>query len=103
MQVQSKLNNMDYFLSNFKALDDSILISPAHWAALTTQSRASIYSAKQRKNLPQPVIEKNRFVRWTVGQYRDWANGLASESRKTEASGIKEKGGRPRAEIRAGI
>lgn len=78
------------FLRAFAALDDSTLISPKHWAALCEQSLDSVYSARARGVLPKPVLEKNRLVRWTAGQYRDWVRGLA------EAAPAHRRGGRPR-------
>lgn len=100
MQLHRKLDSLDKFVADFRQLDDSVLISPAHWAALTSQSRASVYTAKQRACLPAPAIEKNRFVRWTVGQYRSWVNGLVRESQSESKD--KPKAGRPRISVGKG-
>ena len=80
------------FLRAFATLDDSTLISPKHWAALCEQSLDSVYSARARGVLPKPVIEKNRLVRWTAGQYRARVRSLA------EAVPEHRRTGRPRKE-----
>lgn len=80
----------DDFLRIFSELDDLALISPAQWGLLSGQSIHSVYSARKRGMLPQPAIDKNRLLRWTVGQYRAWARGLA------DAAPAKPRGGRPR-------
>ena len=90
MQCKKKPGDDGDFLKAFAALDDSTLISPKNWAALCEQSLDSIYSARARGFLPKPVIEKNRLVRWTAGQYREWVRGLA------EAAPAHRRAGRPR-------
>jgi predicted DNA-binding transcriptional regulator AlpA len=92
MQSQDISSHLDQFKKNFKELDDSVLISPEQWSALTGQSRASVYSACSRELLPAPVIKRNRLVRWTAGQYRAWTRGLAD----APTARVKPAGGRPR-------
>lgn len=77
------------FKLRFRELDDSVLISIEQWASLTGQTRSSIYSARARGMLPTPVINQNRLIRWTAGQYRAWAHGLADATHAP-------RGGRPR-------
>ena len=96
MQLSNLSTLDDEFRRRFKELDDSVLICPAEWAALSRQSRASVYTARTRGLLPSPVMEKNRLVRWTAGQYRDWARALTEPT-----SGA--RGGRPRSPIKSAV
>jgi hypothetical protein len=49
MHTEPISNRLDQFKNNFKLLDDSVLISPEQWSALTGQSRASVYSSSSRQ------------------------------------------------------
>lgn len=89
MQRQN-VSALDDFRRSFRDFDDSVLITPTQWAALCGQTRGSVYTARARGHLPTPVVDSNRCLRWTAGQYREWAKNLAG------ASPLSRPAGRPR-------
>ena len=89
------------YRSNFKCLDNAVLVGYEHLAALTGIPKASLYSMKCHGELPSPVIERNRLVRWTAGQIRTWIDELAkvAATRQDDAAEKSPRIGRPRAPV----
>jgi len=85
--------DVERFRRDFKHLDDAVLLSVAHVAALASQTVAAVYVMKHRRQLPPPAIARGKMVRWTAGQIRAWVAELAGEAFE---NGDKRKIGRPR-------
>ncbi len=66
------------FRTNFKNLDDAVLLGYEHVAALMSITVGATYQAAAKGKLPMPVIQSNKLVRWTVGQIRRCFNDLAA-------------------------
>ncbi len=59
------------FKKDFSTLDELIYMTPADVAAvIAAPSVGCVYTQLNRGELPEPLIRKNRQIRWTVGQIR---------------------------------
>lgn len=68
------------FRANFKNLDDAVLISYEHVAAVMFMTIGATYQAAAKGRLPKPAIQSNKLVRWTAGQIRNYLNNLGKLS-----------------------
>ena len=96
----------------FKHFDDCVLINIDDVKQLIgASSTGAVYAAVYRGDLPQPLIKRNRQLRWSAGQMRCHLQTLEDDFKKRQdeaasGSGIdstpkeKKKFGRPRKEIR---
>lgn len=96
----------------FKHFDESVLIGIDDVRQLVgAASAGAVYAAVYRGDLPQPLIKRNRQLRWSVGQLRCHLQTLENDFKKRQndaASGLgidptpkeKKRFGRPRKEIR---
>lgn len=65
--MQANIN----FRNDFGKLDDMVFMTPADVANLiAAPSVGCVYTQLHRGELPEPLIRKNRQIRWTVGQMR---------------------------------
>jgi hypothetical protein len=59
------------FRNEFGSLDDMVFMTPADVASvIAAPSLGSVYTQLNSGELPEPLIRKNRQIRWTVGQIR---------------------------------
>jgi hypothetical protein len=96
----------------FKHFDDCVLINIDDVRQLIgASSTGAVYAAVYRGDLPQPLIKRNRQLRWSAGQMRCHLQTLESDFKKREsdvAAGagadipteVKKRFGRPRKEVR---
>lgn len=96
------------FRHDFGKLDDLILVTPAEFAeVIAAPTVGSVYTQLQRGELPEPLIRKNRQIRWTVGQVRGHLRGLQDAFKLTQTARDETKGsktpplGRPRQDVGA--
>lgn len=97
MQVNISLRN------DFGKLDPMVLVSPLDVASVIgAPTVGAVYTALNRGELPEPLIRKNRRIRWTVGQIREHIQNLevaflARQAAKHEATeDTPNRLGRPR-------
>lgn len=90
--------NHEKYRGNFKSLDDTVMMGYEHVSAVTGIPLSSLYTMKSHGELPTPVIERNRLVRWTAGQIRAWINELllVAAQRQDDLLGSVPRLGRPR-------
>lgn len=70
----------------FKNFDASVLLGVVDVAQLIgAKNAASVYAALYRKDLPEPMIRRNRQLRWSVGQMRTHLQDLEQDFRKRQA------------------
>ncbi len=70
----------------FKNFDPSVLLQVVEVAQLIgAKNAASVYAALYRGDLPEPMIRRNRQLRWSVGQVRTHLQELEQEFRKRQA------------------
>lgn len=87
--------------ANFASYDNAVLVNPAELAGiLAAPSAAAVYKQLERGQLPKPIVHRARQIRWSVGQIRDYLDGLVKSpinepQKRTNREGMK-KLGRPR-------
>lgn len=96
----------------FKHFDASVLIGIDDVRQLVgAASAGAVYAAVYRGDLPQPLIKRNRQLRWSVGQIRTHLQQIEEDFKQRQSDGIagqgpdpspqgKKRFGRPRKEIR---
>ena len=104
-------NEMDIRIQ-FKHFDDCVLINIDDVKQLIgASSTGAVYAAVYRGDLPQPLIKRNRQLRWSAGQMRGHFQSLENDFQKRQldaaaGSGAdipteeKKRFGRPRKEVR---
>ena len=93
---------------HFGQLDNAVLLTPAQVGqVIGASSTQAVYTSLYRGDLPEPVIRRNRQIRWTVGQIREHLQSqyqlfqarqreLATGLGKGELTHMGKKRGRPR-------
>ncbi len=79
---QAEVNNeqkAEQLRRNFRHLDDNVLVGFEQVAALLNKSLVGAYAMRAKGQLPPPVLNSGRNVRWSAGQLRQWVSKLASE------------------------
>jgi hypothetical protein len=96
----------------FKHFDDLVLIDIEDVRQLTgAKSTGAVYAALYRGDLPEPIIRRNRQLRWSAGQLRGHFQTMENDFKKRQldaADGAgadipteeKKRFGRPRKEVR---
>lgn len=96
----------------FKHFDDLVLIDIEDVRQLTgAKSTGAVYAALYRGDLPEPIIRRNRQLRWSAGQLRVHFQSLENDFKKMQLdaaagaganipTGEKKRFGRPRKEVR---
>lgn len=93
---------------HFGQLDNAVLLTPAQVGqVIGASSTQAVYTSLHRGDLPEPVIRRNRQIRWTVGQlkehlqnqlqlFKERQSELATRRGKDELAHTDKKLGRPR-------
>jgi predicted DNA-binding transcriptional regulator AlpA len=91
--------NAEDFRVVFAHMDRSSLLTADELGALMGKSRNALYHmlCREPDGLPKPVFRQNRYVRWRVGDVRDWINKLPQAALRE--IGGKGRRGRPRNEV----
>ena len=96
----------------FKHFDESVLIGIEEVRQLVgANTTGAVYAAVYRGDLPAPMVQRNRQLRWSVGQIRHHLNQVEDDFRKRQIDAAagqgqgqstegKKRFGRPRKEIR---
>lgn len=66
------------FRVTFAGMDRSALLTPAELGELIGKSANAVYHmlCRESAGLPTPVFRQHRYVRWRVGDVKDWIEGL---------------------------
>lgn len=76
----TKLKNENDIRIDFKNFDLSVLLGVEDVRQLIgAKNSASVYAALYRHDLPEPIIRRNRQLRWSVGQLRSHFQALEEE------------------------
>lgn len=93
---------------HFGQLDNAVLLTPAQVGqVIGASSTQAVYTSLYRGDLPEPVIRRNRQIRWTVGQlkehlqsqfqlFKERQSEMATGLGKEELARTDKKRGRPR-------
>lgn len=96
----------------FKHFDDCVLIGIDEVRQLVgAASTGAVYAAVYRGDLPKPLIQRNRQLRWSVGQLRNHLQSVEEDFKQRQSDAAaghgpsqspeeKKRFGRPRKEIR---
>ena len=96
----------------FKHFDASVLIGIDDVRQLVgAASPGAVYAAVYRGDLPKPLIQRNRQLRWSVGQLRNHLQSVEEDFKQRQSDAAagqgpsqspeeKKRFGRPRKEIR---
>lgn len=77
----------------FKNFDQAVLLGVDDVKQIIgAKSAASVYAQVYRGDLPEPLIKKNRQLRWSVGQLREHLQGLDNDFRKRQSEGAAASG-----------
>ena len=68
------------FRSEFARMDRASLLTAQELGQLLRKSSNAIYHmlCREPEALPKPVFRQNRYLRWRVGDVRDWIDALPS-------------------------
>ena len=102
-----KSNTENDIRVEFKNFDPVVLLNASEVAQIIgAKNTATVYAMVYRGQLPHPLIQKNRQLRWSVGQMREHHQSLVDDFNQrraaltcsTQESGIEVKRifGRPR-------
>ena len=106
-----KSNTENDIRVEFKNFDPVVLLNASEVAQIIgAKNTATVYAMVYRGQLPHPLIQKNRQLRWSVGQMREHHQSLVDDfnQRRVALSAslgevcaeVKKKFGRPRKEAR---
>lgn len=78
----------------FKNFDPAVLLGVEDLRQIIGAKNAtSVYAALYRGDLPEPIIRRNRQLRWSVGQLRCHLQGLQNDFERRQAQ-IEALGGK---------
>ena len=86
------------FRLTFKTMDDDALIDAEEFGQLLKVNKQGVYHRLHKKQLVNPVIHRNKQVRWKAGDVRAFLRGLC-EVREVKPGA--KRPGRPRGAIAA--
>lgn len=89
----------------FKNFDDAVLLGVDEVRQLIgAKSAGSVYAALYRHDLPEPIIRKNRQLRWSVKQMREHLQEIEDDFKKRQIEEVgvhrPKRAGRSRIEAR---
>jgi hypothetical protein len=84
------------FRNDFGKLDDMVFMTAANVASvIAAPSVGSVYTQLHRGELPEPLIRKNRQLRWTVGQMRGHLAAQLEAFKLAQAERVAATGEKP--------
>ena len=73
--------------TQFGQLDGAILLTPIQVGqVIGASSVGAVYTSLYRGDLPEPLIRRNRQIRWSVGQLREHIRMQMDELRTRQAA-----------------